>query len=134
MENSDLHEAAKRARLNAYAPYSNFKVGAALRCASGSVVAGCNVENISLGLTMCAERVCVGRAIEQGEKDFQFLVVVADTDTPVVPCGACRQVLAEFAPSLVITSWTLSGRSREFSLSELLPLPNQGIMEVPRGT
>jgi cytidine deaminase len=131
---NNLREAAAQARLRAYAPYSKFLVGAALLTESGVVVSGCNVENISFGLTMCAERVCVGRAIDQGEKGFRMLAIVADTDTPIVPCGACRQVLAEFAPSLVITSWTLAGRSQEFSLAELFPLPAQGILEVPRGT
>ena len=131
---NDLREAATEARLRAYAPYSRFLVGAALRLESGLVVTGCNVENISFGLTMCAERVCVGKAIDQGERVFQSLVIVADTDMPIVPCGACRQVLAEFAPALVITSWTLAGDSKEFSLADLLPLPRQGILEVPRGT
>jgi cytidine deaminase len=83
---------------------------------------------------MCAERVCVGKAIDQGERAFQALTIVADTDTPIVPCGACRQVLAEFAPALIITSWTLAGKSEQFSLADLLPLPKQGILEVPRGT
>jgi cytidine deaminase len=133
MEN-ELREAAIQARLRAYAPYSRFLVGAALRLESGLVVSGCNVENVSFGLTMCAERVCVGKAIEQGEQSFTALAIVADTDTPIVPCGACRQVLAEFAPALIITSWTLAGKSQEFSLAELLPMPKQGILEVPRGT
>ena len=131
---NDLREAAAQARLRAYAPYSGFLVGAALRLESGTVVSGCNVENLSYGLTMCAERVCVGKAIAQGEKTFQALAIIADTETPIVPCGACRQVLAEFAPALVITSWTLSGQSQEFSLANLLPLPKQGILEVPHGT
>lgn len=131
---SDLREVAAQARLRAYAPYSSFLVGAALRLKSGLVVSGCNVENISFGLTMCAERVCVGRAIDQGERTFEALAIVADTETPIVPCGACRQVLAEFAPELVITSWTLGGDSQEFSLADLLPLPSQGILQVPRGT
>ncbi|PYI94295.1 MAG: cytidine deaminase [Verrucomicrobia bacterium] len=131
---SDLREAAAQARLRAYAPYSGFLVGAALRLTSGAVVSGCNVENISFGLTMCAERVCAGKAIEQGEKGFEALAIVADTETPIVPCGACRQVLAEFAPALVITSWTLDGKSQEFSLADLLPLAKQGILQVPRGT
>ena len=131
---NDLREAAAKARLRAYAPYSGFLVGAALRLKSGTVVSGCNVENVSYGLTMCAERVCVGKAIDQGEKAFQALAIVADTDTPVVPCGACRQVLAEFAPKLVITSWTLTGESNEFALKDLFPLPNLGIPQVPRGT
>ena len=131
---NELREAAIQARLQAYAPYSRFLVGAALQTASGLVVSGCNVENVSLGLTMCAERVCVGKAIAQGEKTFQALAIIADTDAPIVPCGACRQVLAEFAPALIITSWTLAGNSDEFSLLDLLPLPKQGILEVPRGT
>ena len=131
---NELREAASDARLQAYAPYSEFPVGAALLTASGLIVSGCNVENLSFGLTMCAERVCVGKAIAQGEKMFQALAIIADTETPIVPCGACRQVLAEFAPSLVITSWTVAGLSQEFSLVELLPLPKQGILEVPRGT
>jgi cytidine deaminase len=131
---SELREAAAQARLRAYAPYSGFRVGAALRLKSGSVVSGCNVENVSFGLTMCAERVCVGKAIDQGENNLEALAIVADTETPIVPCGACRQVLAEFAPQIVITSWTLGGKSQEFSLADLLPLPNQGILEVPRGT
>jgi cytidine deaminase len=131
---SDLREVATQARLRAYAPYSSFLVGVALRLKSGLIISGCNVENISFGLTMCAERVCVGRAIDQGETVFEALTIVADTETPIVPCGACRQVLAEFAPTLLITSWTLAGDSQEFSLADLLPLPNQGILQVPRGT
>jgi len=131
---NDLREVAAQARLRAYAPYSSFLVGAALRLKSGLIVSGCNVENISFGLTMCAERVCVGNAIEQGEKGFEALAIVADTETPIVPCGACRQVLAEFAPDLVITSWNLAGENQEFSLADLLPLPKQGILKVPRGT
>jgi cytidine deaminase len=95
------------------------------------MVSGCNVANISFGLTMYAERICVGRAIDQGDKDF---AIVADTETPIVPWGACRQVLAEFAPTLSIVSWTLAGDSQEFSLADLLPLPSQGILQVPRGT
>jgi len=131
---NDLRQAASEARLRAYAPYSSFRVGAALLTTSGAVISGCNVENLSFGLTVCAERVCVGKAIAQGEKAFQALAIIADTETPVVPCGACRQVLAEFAPSLMIISWTLGGKSQEFSLAELLPLPKQGILEVPCGT
>src|SRR3979409_844124 len=103
----DLREIATQARLRAYAPYSSFLVGAALRLKSGLIVSGCNVENISFGLTMCAERVCVGRAIAEGEHAFEALTIVADSETPIVPCGACRQVLAEFVPTLLITSWTL---------------------------
>jgi cytidine deaminase len=131
---NDLKQIAAEARSRAYAPYSGFLVGAALQCESGTVLSGCNVENISLGLTLCAERVCVGKAIDAGERTFHSLTLVADTETPVVPCGACRQVLAEFAPALKIQSWTLSGVKQDFSLSDLLPVPKQGILEVPRGT
>jgi len=132
--NDKLRAAAEEARLRAYAPYSGFLVGAALSCQSGTVITGCNVENISLGLTMCAERACVAKAIGQGENSFRHLTIVADTDEPVVPCGGCRQVLAEFAPDLQITSWTLDGKKQDFSLSALLPIPKQGILQVPRGT
>ena len=131
---NDLREVAAQARLRAYAPYSGFLVGAALQLKSGSVISGCNVENISLGLTICAERACVAQAIALGEKVFVALAIVADTETPIVPCGACRQVLAEIAPDIIITSWTLAGASQEFSLADLLPLPKQGILQVPRGT
>ena len=130
----NIKRAAEQARLQAYAPYSGFCVGAALSCASGDVVTGCNVENVSLGLTICAERACVAKAIDGGNREFVELAIVADTVDPVVPCGACRQVLAEFAPDLVITTWTLNGQSQTFALGELLPLPTQGILQVPRGT
>lgn len=131
---NDLRESALQARLRAYAPYSKFLVGAALLSRSGTIFAGCNVENISLGLTMCAERVCVGKAVEQGERIFERITIVADSRVPIVPCGACRQVLAEFSPNMLITSWTLSGESAEIALEALFPLPSQGILEVPRGT
>lgn len=130
---SDLREIASQARLRGYAPYSRFLVGAALLSSSGLVFSGCNVENISLGLTMCAERVCVGKAIGDGERTFESITIVADSEVPVVPCGACRQVLAEFSPGMLVISWTLTGRNKEFTLDALLPLPSQGI-QVPRGT
>jgi cytidine deaminase len=130
---NDLRQIAVAARLRAYAPYSRFAVGAALLSKSGTIVSGCNVENVSFGLTICAERVCVVKAVDQGENDFAALAIVADTEIPIVPCGACRQVLAEFSANLLITSWTLTGQSQEFSLGDLLPLPKQGIL-VPRGT
>ena len=120
---SDLREAAARARLRAYAPYSGFLVGAALRLTSGAVVSGCNVENISFGLTMCAERVCVGKAIEQGEKGFEALAIVADTETPIVPCGACRQILWEFGGDLEVLLANLTDETGRHRLKDLLPLP-----------
>src|SRR4051812_16355987 len=113
---NNLRQLATEARQHAYAPYSGFLVGAALVVESGEVFSGCNVENISLGLTMCAERVCVGKAIDAGKRTFTEITIVADTAQPVVPCGACRQVMAEFSPDLLIRSWTLSGVEAEFSL------------------
>ncbi|HEX7517086.1 MAG TPA: cytidine deaminase [Chthoniobacterales bacterium] len=127
--NYDLQEIAAAARLRAYAPYSNFLVGAALLSVSGRIFAGCNVENVSLGLTLCAERVCVGMAVAQEERHFKTITIVADSRVPIVPCGACRQVLAEFAPRLRIVTWTLAGVRAEFMLQELLPFPKHGILE-----
>src|SRR5436853_1014874 len=102
MSHFKLIEAAAQARACAYAPYSKFSVGAALLTRSGNVFSGCNVENISLGLTICAERAAVAAAIAGGQKDFAAIAVVTDSQEPAVPCGGCRQVLAEFNPSLKI--------------------------------
>lgn len=122
-----LVEAAWDARQRAYAPYSNFAVGAALLAADGRIFAGCNVENLSYGLTNCAERVAIGAAVAAGVRDFLAVVVVADTGVPISPCGACRQVLAEFGVPRVI----LANRSEclEFSLDELLPRASAGILD-----
>jgi cytidine deaminase len=128
MSDDRLFEAAKTARLKAYAPYSQFSVGAALRSTDGNVFTGCNVENVSFGLTMCAERIAVGQAILAGARTFDELTLVSESAEPVVPCGACRQVLAEFTPDLHITSSTIAGVTAHFELSELLPLPRQGIL------
>ena len=103
-------------------------MGAALLSDTGEVSSGCNVENLSYGLTMCAERVALGAAIVQGQREFKELVIFTNAVEPTVPCGACRQVLAEFCPSLKITSVTLGGQSAQFSLGKLLPLPSQGIL------
>lgn len=119
---------AREVREAAYALYSHFSVGAALLTESGKIYSGCNVENISFGLTMCAERVAVGSAIASGSRDFAFLALISDSQEPVVPCGACRQVLAEFNPNLRIVSENLQGRTAEFRLDELLPTPSQGIL------
>ncbi len=129
MSVGQLVEAARAARTTAYAPYSNFRVGAALRTTSGDVFTGCNVENVSFGLTMCAERVAVGSAVQAGAKEFSELALVSDSAEPVVPCGACRQVLAEFSPDLRIISSTVSGATAEFELANLLPKPRQGILK-----
>ena len=123
-----LMECAIAVRGRAYAPYSNFKIGAALLADTGQIYSGCNVENISFGLTMCAERVAVGAAVAESAHDWRLLAIVADAKEPVVPCGACRQVLAEFNPKLRIISSTLSGQTTEFRLEDLLPSPRQGIL------
>ena len=128
MTQEDLIGAAADVRLRAYAPYSNFKVGAALRAITGEVFTGANVENVSYGLTICAERVAVGSAVQAGITAFEQLAIVSDSADPVVPCGACRQVLAEFSPTLPIISRTVSGSTAEFSLDTLFPKPRQGIL------
>jgi len=116
-----LLDCACQAREAAYAPYSKFAVGAALLSASGQVFLGCNVENVSYGLTMCAERVAVFSAVAAGVCDFVGLAVVADGPEPVTPCGACRQVLYEFAPDLRVIIANLHGQQKMFHLRELLP-------------
>lgn len=117
----DLIAAALEARLRAYAPYSKFLVGAALLGISGRIYTGCNVENISYGLTNCAERVAIGAAVAAGEQQFAALVVA--TSGGVMPCGACRQVLAEFASDLpiLLVDADLPQNQRCTSLAELLP-------------
>ena len=125
----ELIAAAWDAREMAYAPYSNFHVGAALLAGDGRIFSGCNVENISYGLTNCAERVAIGAAIAAGARSFEKVVVVADTAQPISPCGACRQVLAEFGVKSVI----LANRTQRvtFSLEELLPRASTGILDRP---
>ncbi|NLM47041.1 MAG: cytidine deaminase [Firmicutes bacterium] len=118
---SGLLEAAAAARKNAYAPYSRFPVGAAVQTAGGRIFTGCNVENVSFGLTVCAERVAVFSAVAAGQKDLAVLALVADTPEPPMPCGACRQVLHEFNPAMWIVCADLNGKKRIFRLDELLP-------------
>ncbi|MFN2542554.1 MAG: cytidine deaminase [Chthoniobacterales bacterium] len=129
MSNKEMLAVALRARSRAYAPYSGFAVGVALLTGTGRVFGGCNVENLSLGLTICAERAAVAAAVAEGEKDFVRIAIMADSAEPAVPCGACRQVLAEFNPNIKIVTSTLQNRIQEFSLSDLLPRPRQGILE-----
>lgn len=127
MEIDALVEAAWQAREQAHAPYSNFAVGAALLAVDGRVFKGCNVENLSYGLTMCAERVAIGTAVAAGARDFLVLAVVADTAVPVSPCGACRQVMAEFGvPKVLLANRT---ERLEFTLDELLPRASAGILD-----
>jgi len=132
MQYSSLIEAAREARTKAYAPYSQFAVGAALQTKSGEVYAGCNVENLSFGLTLCAERSAIGSAIAKGARDFVAIAIVADSKQPPLPCGACRQVMAEFNSNLTVISATLSGEVQEFQLADLLPHPDQGVLEGRR--
>src|ERR1041385_3474352 len=122
----ELIKAARQARNFAYAPYSKFSVGSALLTKSGEIFTGCNVENVSLGLTICAERAAVMAALGEGHKDFVAIAVVTDSAEPALPCGACRQVLAEFNSAIKIVASTTSGITQELSLSELLPRPKQG--------
>ena len=124
-----LIRAASAARKQAYAPYSRFAVGAAIQCKSGTVFVGANIENISYGLTICAERIAIASAVAAGEREFVAIAVIADTSEPIVPCGACRQFLAEFAPELIIVSATVRGGQKIDNLSHLLPDPKRGILE-----
>lgn len=116
-----LVDAAAEARRGAYAPYSRFPVGAAVRVASGRIYTGSNIENAAWGLTVCAERVAIFRAVSAGERDLKALAVV--TDTGSTPCGSCRQVMAEFAEALPVVIADTSGHAWRTSLAELLPLP-----------
>ena len=129
---NDLIRTASAARKQAYAPYSGFAVGAAVQCKSGAVFAGSNIENISYGLTICAERTAVASAVAAGEREFVAIAVVADTNKPIVSCGACRQFLAQFAPELIIVSATVRGGQKIENLSHLLPDPKRGILENVR--
>ncbi|MBN1783002.1 cytidine deaminase [bacterium] len=118
-----LVQAATKARLNAHASYSGFQVGAALYTFSGLVFTGCNVENQSYGLTICAERNAIFHAVAEGHRHFSVMAVVADTEEPVLPCGACRQVMAEFNPDLRLILANLKGNVVEYSLADLFPNP-----------
>lgn len=118
----ELAREAMQARLNSYSPYSHFRVGAALRAKSGRLYLGCNVENCSYGLTVCAERVALYNAVAAGEREFEAMAIFTDADTITPPCGACRQVLSEFSKDLVIILSNPMGE-RRLQLSELLPMP-----------
>jgi len=118
---SKLEGAAREAAERAYAPYSGFRVGAALEGKGGEIYSGCNVENSSFGLTVCAERVALLRAVAEGAKDFRALVIYTPDAGPLSPCGACRQALAEFCSELPIISLGQAGMRREFELEALLP-------------
>ncbi len=128
MMDDTLTAAARAARLRAYAPYSEFQVGAAIETADGTIFTGCNVENLSFGLTICAERVAISTAVAAGHRSFRKLVVCADSNVPVTPCGACRQVMAEFCDELEVCSINLAGIEHLTNLSVLLPRAKAGIL------
>ena len=116
-----LRERALAAMERAYAPYSNFKVGAALLSTDGSISEGCNVENAAYPAGFCAERGAVSMAVARGSRTFETIVIATDAEEPTPPCGICRQVLEEFSPHLLVVSFTRSGREARWSLDELLP-------------
>ncbi|MGH9312059.1 MAG: cytidine deaminase [Vicinamibacterales bacterium] len=118
-----LVEAAQMARERAHAPFSRFKVGAALETAAGDIITGCNVENATYGLTMCAERVAIFKAVSEGHRAFTRVVVIADTEAPTPPCGACRQLLWEFCGDVDVVLANLDGVTGRCKLASLLPLP-----------
>lgn len=116
----ELVEVAKKARLASYSPYSKFKVGAAVLTKSGKIYSGCNIENASYGLTNCAERTAIFKAVSDGERELTALAVVADTECPVSPCGACRQVIAEFKIDTIIMA-NMHNDVKTVKWQELLP-------------
>jgi cytidine deaminase len=119
-----LIDAARQARENAHAPFSKFQVGAAVRAKSQRIFSGCNVENASYGLTLCAERVAIFKAISEGERGgFEALAVVTDSDQLTPPCGACRQIIWEFCGDVAVVLANLRGQTEIFQMSELLPRP-----------
>ncbi|MED1203442.1 cytidine deaminase [Heyndrickxia acidicola] len=122
MNKDQLIQEALKARTQAYTPYSNFPVGAALITKNNKLYQGCNIENASFGLTNCAERTAIFKAVSEGEKEIQSIAICADTEGPVSPCGACRQVLAEFCDeNTKIYLTNLNGNTVETSINELLP-------------
>ena len=119
----ELEAAALKVRENAHAPFSKFKVGAAIEDESGRIFTGCNVENATYGLTLCAERVAVFKAISEGARKFRRVVVAADTEVLTPPCGACRQILWEFCGDIEITLVNLHGKTEKFQMKDLFPRP-----------
>ena len=125
-ESDALVAAARAARQHAVAPYSGFRVGAALETAAGIVFTGCNLENASYGLTICAERVAMFKALSEGHRTFTRIAVVADTDAPTPPCGACRQILWEFAGDIEVVLANLERITATHCMRDLLPYPFDG--------
>ncbi|HQK88416.1 MAG TPA: cytidine deaminase [Acidobacteriota bacterium] len=124
--NDELVRVATAAREHAFAPYSRFRVGAALQGESGTIYKGCNVEGASYGLTVCAERVAIWKAVSEGERRFRAICVVADTAELTPPCGACRQIIWEFCGDIPVILANLTGNRVVYSMAELLPRPFDG--------
>ena len=120
---TNLIEEATKARLNAVAPFSKFQVGAALETTDGKVFRGCNVENCTYGLTVCAERVALLSALAAGERNFRAIAVVTQSEEPSTPCGPCRQLMWEYCGDIEITLANLAGQRVEYKLSQLFPHP-----------
>jgi cytidine deaminase len=118
-----LVERAREARLRALADYSGFKVGAALETTSGEIITGCNIENATYSLTMCAERVAMFKALSEGHREFRRVAVVADTPSPTPPCGSCRQILWEFAGDVEVVLANLEAVTARYRMQDLLPAP-----------
>ena len=112
---------AEKARKEAYTPYSKFKVGAAILCADGKIFTGCNIENASFGMSVCAERVAIFKAVSEGSTKFEAIAVIGDTDKPCSPCGACRQVISEFGEDIPLIMANLKGDVKIKKIRELLP-------------
>lgn len=123
MNLAELIRRAKTARLKAHAPYSQFKVGAAIQTRRGKVYGGCNVENSTYGLTVCAERVAIWKAISEGESQFRRIVVVADTQNLTPPCGACRQIIWEYCGDIEVILTNLKGDRAKLRMADLFPSP-----------
>ena len=121
MEKKELVEAAIAVRENAYAPFSSFKVGSAIEMEDGEVIDGCNVESASYGLTVCAERVAIWKAISQGKRKIKHIAVVADTEELTPPCGVCRQIIWEFGGDIPVTMANLKGKTETVQMKDLLP-------------
>ncbi len=126
MADHPLLDLARKARSFARAPFSLFQVGAALEADDGQVITGCNIENATYGLTICAERVAVFKALSEGQRHFTRIAIVADTEQPTPPCGACRQILWEFCGDIEIILGNLTQETGRYRLKDLLPLPFDG--------
>ena len=121
MTEQELCRAAVAMLARSYSPYSHFPVGAALECSDGTVFTGCNIENAAYGLTICAERTAIFKAISEGHRDLKRIVIAGKSEDYCVPCGSCRQVMQEFAPQMEVICLNGKGEAKHFALKELLP-------------